>query len=60
MLVICSAIDTTLPGAIRKAQENGYEGAMFAWESADTGDETTPTVGGIDFKTNPFPFFVDS
>lgn len=46
----------TLPGAIRKAQENGYEGAMFAWESADTGDETTPTVGGIDFKTKkPIP-----
>lgn len=32
----------TLPGARRKAQENGYEGAMFAWESAATGDETTP------------------
>ncbi|MDY6875765.1 MAG: glycoside hydrolase family 65 protein [Chloroflexota bacterium] len=32
----------TLPGARRKAAENGYEGAMFAWESAGTGDETTP------------------
>ncbi|MCX7683079.1 MAG: glycoside hydrolase family 65 protein [Anaerolineae bacterium] len=32
----------TLPGARRKAQEQGYAGAMFAWESADTGDETTP------------------
>jgi trehalose/maltose hydrolase-like predicted phosphorylase len=32
----------TLPGARRKARENGYEGAMFAWESADSGDETTP------------------
>ncbi|MBN1877791.1 MAG: glycoside hydrolase family 65 protein [Anaerolineae bacterium] len=32
----------TLPGARRKAAENGYEGAMFAWESAATGDETTP------------------
>ncbi|MEA4883689.1 MAG: glycosyl hydrolase family 65 protein [Clostridia bacterium] len=32
----------TLPGARRKARENGYRGAMFAWESADTGDETTP------------------
>lgn len=32
----------TLPGARRKAQENGYEGAMFAWESATTGQETTP------------------
>jgi trehalose/maltose hydrolase-like predicted phosphorylase len=34
----------TLPGARRKAQENGYEGAMFAWESADSGDETTPRL----------------
>jgi beta-phosphoglucomutase len=32
----------TLPGARRKAKAEGYEGAMFAWESADTGDETTP------------------
>ncbi|MBL7184046.1 MAG: glycoside hydrolase family 65 protein [Anaerolineae bacterium] len=32
----------TLPGARRKAKENGYEGAQYAWESALTGDETTP------------------
>ncbi|MGF1990413.1 MAG: glycoside hydrolase family 65 protein [Nostoc sp. ZfuVER08] len=32
----------TLPGARRKAQEAGYQGAMFAWESAVTGDEVTP------------------
>ena len=32
----------TLPGARRKAREAGYEGAMFAWESADSGDEVTP------------------
>jgi len=32
----------TLSGARQKAQENGYEGAMFAWESAGTGSETTP------------------
>jgi kojibiose phosphorylase len=32
----------TLPGARQKAQESGYEGALFAWESADTGSETTP------------------
>jgi beta-phosphoglucomutase len=31
-----------LSGARRKAQEAGYEGAMFAWESASTGDEVTP------------------
>ncbi|MEA5592880.1 beta-phosphoglucomutase [Rivularia sp. UHCC 0363] len=32
----------TLPGARRKAQQLGYKGAMFAWESAITGDEVTP------------------
>ncbi len=32
----------TLPGARRKAQANGYQGAMYAWESAQTGDEVTP------------------
>lgn len=31
-----------LPGARRKAREAGYEGALYAWESTDTGDETTP------------------
>jgi beta-phosphoglucomutase len=32
----------TLPGAQRKAQHYGYKGAMYSWESADTGDEVTP------------------
>lgn len=32
----------TLPVARRNAKENGYKGARFAWESADTGEETTP------------------
>jgi beta-phosphoglucomutase len=32
----------TLNGARRKASHSGYEGAMFAWESAATGDEVTP------------------
>ncbi len=32
----------TLPGARRKALEAGYTGAMYAWESAATGDEVTP------------------
>ena len=32
-----------LAGARRKAQANGFEGAQFPWESADTGDEVTPT-----------------
>jgi kojibiose phosphorylase len=33
----------TLPAARAKAQAHGYEGAWFAWESADTGEEVTPT-----------------
>ena len=32
----------TLAGARRKAAHSGYQGAMFAWESAATGDEVTP------------------
>ncbi|MEH1965575.1 beta-phosphoglucomutase [Nostoc sp.] len=40
----------TLPGARRKAAHYGYKGAMFAWESADTGDEVTPRWAlGSDF-----------
>jgi trehalose/maltose hydrolase-like predicted phosphorylase len=31
-----------LTGARNKARANGYEGAMFPWESTDTGEETTP------------------
>lgn len=31
-----------LPGARRKAEHMGYEGAFFAWESAATGDDVTP------------------
>jgi trehalose/maltose hydrolase-like predicted phosphorylase len=34
----------TLPGAQRKAIASGYRGALYAWESADTGDETTPAA----------------
>jgi kojibiose phosphorylase len=32
----------TLDAARRKAKAHGYEGALYAWESADTGDEVTP------------------
>jgi kojibiose phosphorylase len=32
-----------LGAAREKAKKNGYEGAQFAWESADTGEEVTPT-----------------
>ncbi|GIV65670.1 MAG: kojibiose phosphorylase [Bellilinea sp.] len=33
----------TLEGARKKARENGFKGAQFAWESAATGEEVTPT-----------------
>jgi trehalose/maltose hydrolase-like predicted phosphorylase len=32
----------TLPGARAKATAMGCKGALYAWESADTGEETTP------------------
>jgi kojibiose phosphorylase len=38
-----------LDGARRKAKENGFKGAMFPWESTDTGLETTPQW------SDPFP-----
>jgi trehalose/maltose hydrolase-like predicted phosphorylase len=42
----------TLDAARRKARAAGYEGALYAWESADTGDETAPlTVTGSDGGT---------
>jgi len=31
-----------LAAARQKARENGFQGAQFPWESADTGDEVTP------------------
>ncbi len=31
------------PAARAKAKANGFEGAQFPWESADTGEEVTPT-----------------
>ncbi len=34
----------TIEGARRKARAQGYKGAMFAWESTDTGDETCPPI----------------
>ena len=33
----------TLPGARKNAIENGFNGAQYAWESAETGEEVTPT-----------------
>jgi kojibiose phosphorylase len=32
----------TIEGARRKAAYYGYKGAMYSWESANTGDEVTP------------------
>lgn len=32
-----------LPAARAKAKANGFDGAQFPWESADTGEEVTPT-----------------
>jgi len=32
----------TLPAARRNAREGGFRGALFSWESADTGEEATP------------------
>jgi len=32
----------TLPGARAKAARMGWRGALYAWESTDTGDEMTP------------------
>jgi trehalose/maltose hydrolase-like predicted phosphorylase len=34
----------TLGAARRKAQTLGYQGALYAWESADTGEEVTPPL----------------
>jgi trehalose/maltose hydrolase-like predicted phosphorylase len=33
----------TLPAARTKAARFGYRGALYAWESADTGEEVTPS-----------------
>lgn len=42
----------TLEGARRKAKENGYEGAMYPWESAWLADgEVTPVWGAADIVT---------
>lgn len=41
----------TIEGARKKASDNGYEGAMFPWESAFTGEEETPVWGSVDIIT---------
>jgi kojibiose phosphorylase len=34
----------TLPAARRRAARLGYSGALYAWESADTGEDVTPPL----------------
>lgn len=45
----------SLSGAIKKAKENNYEGAMFPWESAWLSDgEVTPVYGAADIITGKY------
>jgi kojibiose phosphorylase len=37
----------TLPAARAKAESMGYRGALFAWESADAGDDVTPAYADL-------------
>ena len=41
----------TLPGARANAKSRGFKGAMYAWESATTGEEVTPEWGAVDIHT---------
>ena len=44
----------TLPAAREKAARLGYRGALYAWESTDTGEEATPRWGvGSDGRVVP-------
>lgn len=50
----------SLPGARKKAKENGYEGAQFPWESAWLDDgEVTPAWGPADVVTG-LPLRIES
>ena len=40
-----------LPGAQEKARRNGYQGALFPWESGRTGEEETPAFAAINIRT---------
>ena len=42
----------TLDGAKRKAKEFGFEGAFFAWESQETGDDACTLFNVTDIFTN--------
>ncbi len=44
----------TLPAARERARAFGYRGALYAWESADTGEDVTPSYGlGLDGSRVP-------
>lgn len=40
-----------LPGAQEKARRNGWQGALFPWESARSGEEETPEFAAINIRT---------
>lgn len=40
-----------LPGARAKARRNGWQGALFPWESARYGEEETPEFAAINIRT---------
>lgn len=40
-----------LPGAREKALRNGWQGALFPWESARSGEEETPEFAAINIRT---------
>ena len=40
-----------LSGARKKAKERGYEGAMFPWEAAKSGEEETPPFAALNIHT---------
>ena len=40
-----------LAGALAKARKNGWQGALFPWESAWSGEEETPEFAAINIRT---------
>jgi HAD superfamily hydrolase (TIGR01509 family) len=47
----------TLEGARRRAQEMGYRGACFAWESTVTGNDVTPAEIRLKSSAKAIPIF---
>jgi alpha,alpha-trehalose phosphorylase len=50
----------TLDGARRRAQELGYRGACYAWESTVTGDDVTPQTIRLKTTGKEIPIFTGS